>query len=141
MVSSTRPRLLRPVVIAVALSLAAGACTERTSTTQPPSMASAPRPTAARTERFEATAYTIEGKTASGKRTRRGIVAADPRVLPLGSRIRVSDAGSYSGVYEVADTGREIRGREIDIYIENGAEARRFGRRDVQVEVLQLGER
>jgi hypothetical protein len=38
---------------------------------------------------FEATAYTIEGETASGAQTRKGIVAADPKVLPIGSRIRV----------------------------------------------------
>ena len=48
----------------------------------------------------------------------------------------MSGAGSYSGVYTVADTGRAIKGREIDIYIENDKEARRFGRRAIQVEVL-----
>ena len=58
-------------------------------------------------------------------------------MLPLGTRIRVSDAGAYSGEYEVADTGRGIKGQEIDIYIRNGAEANRFGRKIVQVEVLR----
>jgi 3D (Asp-Asp-Asp) domain-containing protein len=46
---------------------------------------------------FEATAYCITGTTASGMQTRPGIVAADPAVLPLGSRIRVDGAGPYSG--------------------------------------------
>ncbi|HSQ00833.1 MAG TPA: 3D domain-containing protein [Candidatus Dormibacteraeota bacterium] len=126
-------------LIAIGMTLVAGGCTERSA--RPPEVAAIPTPTAARTQHFEATAYTIEGRTASGKETRHGIVAADPRVLPIGSRIRVTDAASYSGVYEVADTGRAIKGHEIDIYIENAAEARRFGRRSVQVEVLQLGER
>jgi 3D (Asp-Asp-Asp) domain-containing protein len=85
---------------------------------------------------FEATAYSIKGKTASGTTTRPGVVAADPAVLPLGSRIRVHDAGPYSGEYLVADTGRAIKGREIDIYIEKQSEAVRFGRRQVRVEVL-----
>jgi 3D (Asp-Asp-Asp) domain-containing protein len=85
---------------------------------------------------FEATAYSIDGKTASGKMARPGIVAADPDVLPMGSRIRVHDAGPYSGEYEVADTGRAIKGHEIDIYVEKQSEAVRFGRRRVRVEVL-----
>jgi rare lipoprotein A len=86
---------------------------------------------------FEATAYSITGTTASGKQTRPGIVAADPAVLPLGSRIRVHGAGAYSGVYIVADTGSGVNGREIDIFIQDGAEAKRFGRRRVQVEILE----
>jgi 3D (Asp-Asp-Asp) domain-containing protein len=101
-------------------------------------------PTAAPTPRmmeFEATAYSIEGTTASGSATRHGIVAADPKVLPLGSRIRVDGAGKYSGEYVVKDTGRTIRGREIDIYMAEYVEARRFGRRDVRVEVLDYGDR
>src|SRR5262249_29430724 len=88
---------------------------------------------------FEATAYTVEGETASGAQTRKGIVAADPKVLPIGSRIRVQGAGPYDGEYSVEDTGREIKGREIDIYIANDAEAKRFGRKRVSVEVLERG--
>ena len=88
---------------------------------------------------FEATAYSIEGLTAAGTRARKGIVAADPAVLPIGSRIRVLDAGRYSGEYDVEDTGRTIDGHEIDIYLANDAEARRFGRRQVRVEVLRRG--
>jgi 3D (Asp-Asp-Asp) domain-containing protein len=84
----------------------------------------------------EATAYSVSGTTASGGHTRRGIVAADPAVFPMGSRIRVTGAGSYSGIYTVSDTGPAVKGREIDIFIPDGAEARRFGRRHVQVELL-----
>ena len=86
---------------------------------------------------FEATAYSETGTTASGMQTRPGIVAADPAVLPLGSRIRVYDAGAYSGVYTVADTGPGLNGREIDIFIPDVAEAKRFGRRRVHVEILE----
>jgi 3D (Asp-Asp-Asp) domain-containing protein len=85
---------------------------------------------------FTATAYCLTGTTATGMQTRPGIVAADPRVLPLGSRIRVSGAGGYSGVYTVADTGRAIRGRRIDIFMSDLRAAKRFGRRRVGVEVL-----
>jgi len=86
---------------------------------------------------FEATAYSVTGTTASGMQTRRGIVAADPAVLPLGSRIRVHGAGAYSGVYTVTDTGPGVKGLEIDIFIPDGTEAKRFGRRRVHVEILE----
>lgn len=88
---------------------------------------------------FTATAYSIEGRTASGARAREGIVASDPDVLPLGSRIRVHDAGKYSGEYSVEDTGRAIDGHEIDIYVADDAEAKRFGKQRVRVEVLSYG--
>ena len=101
-----------------------------------PKAEASPEPTLS----FEATAYSIEGETASGATTRKGIVAADPKVLPIGSRIRVRGAGHYDGVYTVADTGRAIKGREIDIYIANGAEAKRFGRKKVTVELLERGD-
>lgn len=81
---------------------------------------------------FRATAYCLKGRTASGGGVRRGIVAADPRVLPLGSRIQLN-AGAYSGTYVVADTGGAIRGRILDIWVPSCAEANRFGRRTVHV--------
>ncbi len=84
---------------------------------------------------FKATAYCLRGKTASGRMVRRGIVAADRRVLPLGTRIRLT-AGKYSGTYVVADTGGKIKGRVLDIWVPSCAEARRWGRRAVQVTVL-----
>lgn len=92
---------------------------------------------AGRWMKFSATAYTIEGETASGKQTREGrTIAADPAVLPLGTKVQVKGAGPYDGVYVVHDSGRKINGREIDIYIENNAEAKRFGKKPVQVKVL-----
>lgn len=87
----------------------------------------------------EATAYSVEGKTADGTPAREGVVAADPDVLPLGSRIRVQGAGEHSGEYVVEDTGPAVQGREIDVYLPNDREAKEFGRKDVQVEVLERG--
>lgn len=83
---------------------------------------------------FTATAYCLKGRTALGHGVRRGIVAADPRVLPLGTRINLN-AGSYSGSYLVADTGGGVRGRKLDIWVPSCSEARRFGRRSVKVSV------
>jgi 3D (Asp-Asp-Asp) domain-containing protein len=86
-----------------------------------------------------ATAHSQEGTTADGGKSREGVLAADPAVIPLGSRVRVSGAGRYSGIYVVKDTGRAIRGREIDIYMRSGAEAKRFGRKEVTIEILDRG--
>lgn len=81
---------------------------------------------------FSATAYCLKGRTAMGHGVRRGIIAADPRVLRLGSRV-VLNGGGYSGTYLVSDTGGKIKGKRIDIWVPSCSEARRFGRRSVQV--------
>ena len=89
--------------------------------------------------RFTATATSLPGLTANGRAPHRGTVAADPDILPLGSRIRISRAGRYSGVYHVTDTGPGVKGRVIDIYVPSASEAKRFGRKVVTVHVLSRG--
>ena len=84
---------------------------------------------------FIATAYCLRGRTAMGHAVRSGLIAADPRVLPLGSRINLG-AGNYSGAYLVSDTGGSIKGRRLDIWMASCAEAKRFGRRTVTVSSL-----
>jgi 3D (Asp-Asp-Asp) domain-containing protein len=84
---------------------------------------------------FTATAYSLRGRTASGQGVRRGLIAADRRVLPIGTRVRL-EAGTYSGEYTVADTGGAVRGRKIDIWMPSTGEAMRFGRRTVKLTVL-----
>ena len=88
-------------------------------------------------ESFEATAYSLHGRTASGAAATTGMIAADPRVLPIGSRVKI-EAGSYSGEYLVADTGGAVRGKRIDIWTPSSREAMRFGRRKVKLTVLHL---
>ena len=89
---------------------------------------------------YVATAYSLRGRTASGQMVSKGIIAADPRYLPLGSRVRLQ-AGTYSGEYLVADTGSMVRGRRIDIWTPTSREAMHFGRRLVKLTVLSLGGR
>jgi len=89
---------------------------------------------------FTATAYALRGRTASGESVRRGLIAADRGVLPLGSRVRL-EAGSYSGEYTVADCGSAVRGRKIDIWVPSNGEALRFGKRTVKLTVLSYGGR
>ena len=96
--------------------------------------------TRAKTLRCTATAYSVRGETRDGDTTkRRRTAAADPSVIPLGSRVRVSGAGRYSGVYEVTDTGRKINGNAIDIFIPEEAAAKKFGKKPVTVTILKRG--
>ena len=87
---------------------------------------------------YTATAYSLRGRTASGRLVSRGLIAADPAVLPLGSRVRL-EAGSFSGEYIVADTGGAVRGRRIDIWTPSTREAMKFGRRLIKLTVLSFG--
>ena len=90
------------------------------------------------THNYVATAYSLRGRTASGLPVSKGIIAADPRVLPLGSRVKI-EAGTWSGEYLVADTGGMVRGKRIDIWTPSTRDAMRFGRRTVKLTILSLG--
>jgi len=94
---------------------------------------------AAASSPFTATAYCLGGVTASGVPVSKGVAAADPAVLPLGTVIHVTGAASYDGTYRVLDTGARIRNRRVDLYVPDCAAARRFGRRSVQVTVIEKG--
>jgi len=103
----------------------------------PPSSGMRRRPTI---RYFIATAYSVEGTGASGKWSHPGTVAADRKVLPLNSRIRIYGAGRYSGDYTVEDTGGKVDGHHIDVYMPRQAEAKKFGRQRVKVVVLKYGD-
>lgn len=84
---------------------------------------------------FHATAYCLKGRTASGQYTRRGVIAADPRVLPIGTVVQIK-AGRYTGTYTVLDTGGRIKGRKVDVYVPTYTEAKQFGRQRIKIKVL-----
>ena len=89
---------------------------------------------------FQATAYCRGTTTASGVAVRAGIAASDPKILPTGSVIQVDGVRApYAGIYTVLDTGPEIQGREVDLYMWNCDEAVRFGRKNISVTVLRKG--
>ena len=91
-----------------------------------------------KTVRVVATAYCHPGKTQSGTKVRTGIIAADPAVLPVGSVVRIID-GAASGIYTVLDTGGDVKGRKIDIFIPSCARAVKFGEQTVRVRVIRHG--
>ncbi len=94
-------------------------------------------PKGGRRLRVETTAYSprepgLDFTTATGARAKRGVIAVDPRVIPMGTRVYVPGYG-----YAVArDTGGAIKGRRIDLCYDTVAECIRWGRRDVTIIVL-----
>lgn len=85
-----------------------------------------------------ATAYSNAGngkwgsQTATGVTCRRGIIAVDPRVIPLGTRLYVEGYGECRAM----DTGSAIKGMRIDLFMDRESECNRWGRRRVVVHVL-----
>lgn len=85
-----------------------------------------------------ATAYSAGGYTASGLPAQWGVVAVDPKVIPLGTRVYVEtpDGRYIYGEAVAADTGGAIKGYKIDICVNTRKEAYAFGRRAVNVYIL-----
>jgi len=71
--------------------------------------------------------------TAMGIRPRYGIVAVDPRVIPLGTHLYVE---GYGYAY-AADTGGAIKGKRIDLFYPTDRQAYAYGRKKIRVIVLQ----
>ncbi len=71
-------------------------------------------------------------RTATGTGVYKGIVAVDPRVIPLGTRLYIEGYGPAIA----ADTGGAIKGNRIDLAFGSVAEALRWGRRSVTVQIL-----
>ncbi|WP_343247752.1 3D domain-containing protein [Diplocloster hominis] len=91
------------------------------------------------TEAFMSTAYCETGNpTASGKWPREGVtVAVDPDVIPIGSAVMLWDEdGEWIGIYEAQDTGRLIKGRIVDLYIQNRSQCIEYGRKRVYIRVI-----
>lgn len=78
-------------------------------------------------------------KTHIGTKVREGIIAVDPKVIPLGSKVYIEFADGQ-GMYAVAeDTGGAIKGNRIDIAMVTRDKAKDFGIQDVKVHVLEEG--
>lgn len=68
-------------------------------------------------------------------------IAVDPKVIPYGSvvAIKVPSLPKYNGLYIAEDTGGAIKGKRIDILIQGKSATATFGRRDVEVAILERG--
>ncbi len=84
-----------------------------------------------RTLVVDAVAYHLPGRTASGLPVGVGVIAVDPRVIPLGTRVFVPGYGAAVA----ADVGSAIKGAIIDLWMPSTAAARAWGRRTVTITV------
>jgi cystine transport system substrate-binding protein len=89
----------------------------------------APATPAGRTLTVSSTGYALPGRTATGIPVGWGVIAVDPAVIPLGTRLTVPGYGE--GV--AADTGSAVRGATIDLWFPSLAQARAWGRRTVTI--------
>ena len=83
--------------------------------------------------KVDAVAYSLPGSTALGVPVRKGVVAVDPKFIPLGTKLHVPGYGPGLA----ADVGFAIKGRIIDLWFPTRAKARRWGRRTVTITVYR----
>jgi 3D (Asp-Asp-Asp) domain-containing protein len=95
----------------------------------PPAAPAPPAPGGGRTLTVSSTGYSLPGRTATGIPVGWGVIAVDPSVIPLGTRLTVPGYGE--GV--AADTGSAVRGADIDLWFPTLAQARAWGRRTVTI--------
>jgi 3D (Asp-Asp-Asp) domain-containing protein len=84
---------------------------------------------AGRTLTVSATGYSLEGRTSTGVSVGYGVVAVDPNVIPLGTKMTIPGYGE--GV--AADTGGAVVGARIDLWFPTLAEALAWGTRTVSI--------
>jgi peptidoglycan DL-endopeptidase CwlO len=102
-----------------------------TATTAPVDVPATPAeaPATGRSITVSATGYSLPGHTATGMPVGLGVVAVDPSVIPLGTRLTIPGYGEAVA----ADTGSAVRGATIDLWFPSLAQARAWGRRTVTI--------
>lgn len=78
------------------------------------------------------------GITYSGMKAREGVVAVDPKVIPLGTRMYIEGVGKAPdyGFAIAGDIGSAVKGNRIDLYYENKQKVGRYGIKNVKVYIL-----
>ena len=84
-----------------------------------------------RTITVTATGYALRGRTSTGMPTAPGVVAVDPSVIPLGTRLTIPGYGT--GI--AADTGGSVHGNAIDLWFPTTRQALAWGRRTVTITI------
>jgi 3D (Asp-Asp-Asp) domain-containing protein len=82
-----------------------------------------------RTLTVSSTGYSLPGRTSSGLPVGWGVVAVDPTLIPLGTRLTVPGYGEAVA----ADTGSAVRGADIDLWFPTIAQARAWGRKTITI--------
>lgn len=86
----------------------------------------------------KAPGHPLFGITATGIKAKKGIIAVDPKVIPLHTRVYVKIEGSTPdyGYAIAADVGGAIKGNKIDLYYDSQDYVNRFGVKRVKVYIL-----
>jgi len=114
-----------------AVQAEASAAREGTQRVWTPAAAVPARAQAPRALTVRAVGYSLEGSTVTGVPVGWGIVAVDPTVIPLGTRLTIPGYGE--GV--AADTGPGVAGATIDLWFPSRAQALAWGSRTITVTV------
>lgn len=85
----------------------------------------------------DATAYSPQdpgcgGTTATGVAVRKGIIAVDPNIIPLGTTVYIPGYGKAVA----ADIGGSVKHNVIDIAFDNRSEALQFGRKSLFIYIM-----
>ena len=83
--------------------------------------------------KVDAVAYSLPGSTALGVPVRKGVVAVDPKLIPLGTKLHVPVYGPGLA----ADVGYAIKGRIIDLWFPTLEKAQAWGRRTVTITIYR----
>ena len=83
--------------------------------------------------KVDAVAYSLPGSTALGVPVRKGVVAVDPKLIPLGTKLHVPGYGPGLA----ADVGYAIKGRIIDLWFPTLEKAQAWGRRTVTITIYR----
>jgi 3D (Asp-Asp-Asp) domain-containing protein len=88
---------------------------------------------------FTATGYSAndstqgtDNKTATGKEVYEGIIAVDPKIIPLGTAVEIKNLGKFIA----EDTGGKIKGNRVDIYFNSKEEAKEFGKQNIWLRII-----
>ncbi|EAE6401471.1 DUF348 domain-containing protein [Listeria monocytogenes] len=106
------------------------------SATSSSSSSASSTPSGGKTYKMESTAYSGGGTTAYGINLSANpglkVIAVDPRIIPLGSKVWVEGYGEAIA----GDTGGAIKGNIVDVYFPNESQCYSWGRKMVTVKVL-----
>lgn len=80
-----------------------------------------------------ASAYSGHSTTATGQKPKWGTIAVDPKVIPYGTKVYIP---YFDKVFVANDCGGAIKGTKIDIFMNSSKECYKFGRRNIEIIVL-----
>lgn len=82
----------------------------------------------------EATAYTGHNITSTGTKPQWGTIAVDPTVIPYGTKVYIPQFGK---IFTAEDCGSAIKGNKIDIYMYDKGEVYNWGRKNIDVYIVE----